>query len=180
MAIRLLEVQENEHYCRPRAFPEKKVFLKNKKKYVLSQTRRMPMKWKPDKAGGVRKRERNARLKKIQLRKDFAKNMEGAEALAEDFYTGTKCALLTVISDVCDLEQKYVDWARNKFRYLKFNEPMTQEHKDMEETWREIVTSTAACAKATEARIAARDLQKRRPLLYNALKQQKRLQREKR
>jgi hypothetical protein len=140
------------------------------------------MKWKPDKSGAVRKRERKAGLKKSQLRKDFAKNMEGASALAQDFYTGKKCALLTVISDVCDLEQKYVDWARNKFRYLKFNEPMTQVHKDMEETWREIVTSTAACAKATEARTYAKrkQLQKRAVAKIRERKMQKRLQREKR
>jgi hypothetical protein len=57
------------------------------------------MKWKPDKSGAVRKRERNARLKKIQLRKDFAKNMEGAEALAQDFYTGIHTAYEEVNED---------------------------------------------------------------------------------
>ena len=40
------------------------------------------MKWKPDKARGA-KREQKQRLERQQKRRDFAKNMEGAEALAK-------------------------------------------------------------------------------------------------
>ena len=133
----------------------------------------MPMKWKPDKPP-ARKREQKLRLERQKLRKEFAKNMEGAEALARAYHNGTNITAVYT----GELEPKFVDWALSKYRHDKFNEEMSKLHKDMAETWREIVVTAEACAKATEARHAARDLQKRRPLLYSALMKQKRQQRE--
>ena len=112
------------------------------------------MKWKPDKAPG-RKREQKQRLERTQKRKEFANNMERAEELAQELYNGTKCAIHVKSDNTLGLEQKYRDWAINYYRRLKFNSPMSQLHKDMDEQWHEIVVTAAACAKATEARIHA-------------------------
>ena len=141
--------------------------------------KKMGKTWKPDKAPG-RKRGQKQRFERQKTRKDFAKNMEAAEALAREFYNGTKNAILTVISDVCDLDQKYVDWARNRYRYLKFSEPMTKLHKDMDETWREIVVTREACAKATEARTRAKrmEMHHRAVEAFRKRKFQKRMLRE--
>jgi hypothetical protein len=114
------------------------------------------MKWKPDKAPG-RKREQQQRLERTQKRKHFAKNMERAEELAQKLYNGTKTAIDVRGDDTLGLEQKYRDWAIQKYHYLKFRTPMSQLHKDMDETWREIIVTAEACAKATAARIEAQD-----------------------
>ena len=109
------------------------------------------MKWKPDKARGA-KREQKQRLERQQKSKDFAKNMERAEALVRDYHNGTN---ITVVY-TGDLEPKFVDWALSKYRHDKFKEEMSKQYQNMEKEWREIVASAAACAKASEARIEAK------------------------
>jgi hypothetical protein len=59
------------------------------------------------------------------------------------------------VSDVLDLDQKYVDWAIAKFRHERFKQPMNKLHQDMHDTWQEILTTSEACVKATEARLHA-------------------------
>ena len=107
----------------------------------------MPVKWKPDKAPG-KKRERKARLKRTQQRKDFVKNMEEAELLVRDYERGVDFTAPYVGS----LEPKFVDWALAKYRHEAFKEEMSKEHKNMSKTWLEILQTADACAKATEAR----------------------------
>jgi hypothetical protein len=114
----------------------------------------MRMQWKPDKARGA-KREQKQRLERTQKRKDFANNMERAEELAQELYNGTKTAIDVRGDDTLGLEQKYRDWAIEKYHYRKLRTPLSQLHKDMDETWREILATAEACAKATEARIHA-------------------------
>jgi hypothetical protein len=105
------------------------------------------MKWKPDKAPG-KKRERKARLKRTQQRKDFVKNMEEADALLRDYERGMN----TASPHTRDLEPKFVDWALARYRHDKFGEGMSKQHKNMSKTWLEILQTADACAKATEAR----------------------------
>ncbi len=107
----------------------------------------MPLKWKPDKAPG-KKREQRQRLKRTQQRKDFAKNMERAEKLSREYCMAKDIATVPTGG----LEQKFVDWALYHYRLLKFNEDMSQPHKAMDEQWYEIATTAEACKKATEAR----------------------------
>ena len=137
----------------------------------------MPRKWKPDKARGA-KREQKQRLERTQQRKDFAVNMERAKELVQVYCTATDIATVPT----GNLEQKYVDWALSRYRDLKFNEEMSQLHKNMSDMWREILVTAAACAKATEARTYAKrkQLQKRAAAAFRERKMQKRLQREKR
>jgi hypothetical protein len=106
----------------------------------------MPLKWKPDKAPG-RKREQKQRLARQQKRKDFAKNMECADDAAHKWYNGTYDLAIVPVLDL-----KFVDWAFDRFRDLKHNEEMLQKHKNMHAQWNEIVATAAACKKATEAR----------------------------
>jgi len=110
------------------------------------------MKWKPDKAPG-RKREQLQRLERTQKRKDFANNMERAEQLKQVYLTTDPSKLAAV--NTGGLELKFVDYALSKYREEKFKQPLTQLHKDMAETWCEILATAEACAKATEARIHA-------------------------
>ena len=91
------------------------------------------MKWKPDKARGA-KREQKQLLERQQKRKDFAKNMEGAEALARDYHNGTNITA----AYTGELEPKFVDWALSKYRHDKFKEEMSKQHKNMEKEWREL------------------------------------------
>jgi len=137
----------------------------------------MPRKWKPDKARGA-KREQKQRLERTQQRKDFAVNMERAKELVQVYCTATDIATVPT----GNLEQKYVDWALSRYRDLKFKEEMSQLHKNMSHMWREIIVTAAACAKATEARTYAKrkQLQKRAAAAFRERKMQKRLQREKR
>jgi len=114
------------------------------------------MKWKPDKAPG-RKREQQQRLERTQQRKDFAVNMERAFELTLKLCNGTKTAIDVRGDDTLGLEQKYRDWAIQEYHHRKFRTPMSQLYKDMDETWREIIVTAAACAKATAARIEAQD-----------------------
>jgi hypothetical protein len=107
----------------------------------------MPVKWKPDKAPG-KKRERKARLKRTQQRKDFVKNMEEAEALVREYERGLNITTPYVGS----LEPKFVGWALAKYRHEAFREEMSKQHKNMSKTWLEILQTADACAKATEAR----------------------------
>ncbi len=109
------------------------------------------MAWKPDKAPG-RKREQKQRLARQQKRKDFAKNMEHAEETAQKWYKKNYDVSVFKPSDALDL--KFVDWAIDRYYYLKSPvlNPMSQKHKNMEEQWNEIVATAAACKKATEAR----------------------------
>ena len=107
----------------------------------------MPSKWKPDKAPR-RKREQTERLERQQFRKDFAANMQRALQLFHEFDSGAK-NVASFVSDVLDLEQKYVDWAIAKFRHERFKQPMNKLHQDMHDTWQEILTTAAACEKAT-------------------------------
>ena len=121
---------------------------------------RMPSKWKPDKAPR-RKREQKERLERQQFRKDFATNMQRALQLFHEFDSGTK-NVASFVTDVLDLEQKYVDWAIAKFRHERFKQPMNKLHQGMHDNYLEIVTTAEACAKATEARIAAQSKKHRR------------------
>jgi galactokinase len=111
----------------------------------------MKMTWKPDKPT-QRKREQRLRLERQQLRKDFAKNMERAEELAHVYSSATDAAAV----DTGDLAQQFVAWALARFAYLKSCQPMSEEHKDMDETWREIVVTAEACATASAARTYAK------------------------
>ena len=107
------------------------------------------MAWKPDKAPG-RKREQKQRLARQQKRKDFAKNMERADDAAHKWYSGTFD--VSVFTPSSALDQKFVDWAINRYTYLKHSEPMTKKHKDMHAQWNEILATAEACKKATDAR----------------------------
>ena len=107
------------------------------------------MAWKPDKAPG-RKREQKQRLARQQKRKDFAKNMERADDAAHKWYSGTFD--VSVFTPSSALDQKFVDWAINRYTYLKHSEPMSKKHKDMHAQWNEILATAAACKKATDAR----------------------------
>jgi hypothetical protein len=111
----------------------------------------MRMAWKPDKAPG-RKREQKQRLARQQKRKDFAKNMERAEKLAQELYNGTKWAINVKTDNTLGLEQKYRDWAIKKFHSRKFGGSLSKMYKDMEDTWNEILATAEACKKATDAR----------------------------
>ncbi len=106
------------------------------------------MAWKPDKAPG-RKREQKQRLARQQKRKDFAKNMERAEALARKWCT--KNYEFCVQKGEPPLALKFLDWAINRYRYLKHSDPMTKKHKDMHAQWNEILTTAEACKKATDS-----------------------------
>ncbi len=118
----------------------------------------MPLRWKPDKPT-QRKLEQRLRLERQQVRKDFAKNMERAEELAREYSSAADAAAV----DTGDLAQQFVAWALTRFDYLKSCNPMSEEHKDMDETWREILRTTEACKAATAARTYAkrREAQKR-------------------
>jgi hypothetical protein len=107
----------------------------------------MRMAWKPDKAPG-RKREQKQRLARQQKRKDFAKNMERAEAIAQTWHKATyeKAVLIT------DLDGKFIDWALSRHRDLLSGEEMSQKHKNMHAQWNEILATAEACKKATDAR----------------------------
>jgi len=107
----------------------------------------MPMKWKPDKAPG-KKREQKQRLKRTQQRKDFVKNMEEADALLRDYERGMN----TASPHTRDLEPKFVDWALARYRDLKFGEEMSKQFQNMSNMWREILVTAETCKKATEAR----------------------------
>ena len=108
----------------------------------------MPMKWKPDKARGS-KRENKQKLKRQQERKVFAKNMEIADNIAQKLYMGIYD--LSVIPTSV-LSHEFVDWAIRRYKHLKFSDPMSQKHQDMYDTWQEIVATAEACKKATAAR----------------------------
>jgi hypothetical protein len=122
------------------------------------QNTSMPMKWKPDKARGV-KREQKQRLARQQKRKDFAKNMERAEAIAQKWHNETyDYAVL-----ITDLEGKFLDWALSRHRDLLSGEEMSQmsqKHKNMHEQWNEIVATAAACKKATSMRKTRQHIKK--------------------
>ena len=109
----------------------------------------MPLKWKPDKAPG-KKREQKQRLARQQKRKDFAKNMERAVELCREFCNGTKD--FDTMHPIADLDMTFVQWAYSTYRHCKFDEPKSQQFKDMSETWNEILVTAAACKKATDAR----------------------------
>jgi len=143
--------------------PQFCLFFFPSKKTVKSQpkpTKRMPIKWKPDKAPR-RKREQKERLERQQFRKDFAANMQRALQLFHEFDSGTK-NVGSFVSDVLDLEQKYVDWAIAKFRHERFKQPLNKLHQDMHNTWQEILVTTAACEKATEARLHPKRMEARK------------------
>ena len=91
-------------------------------------------KWKPDKAKGAGNRERRARLAKAQVRKDFAKSMEGAAALAREYQAGRSITA----AYTGELEARFVDWALSTYRHDKFKEEMSKQHKNMEKEWREL------------------------------------------
>ena len=112
------------------------------------------MAWKPDKAPG-RKREQKQRLARQQKRKDFAKNMERAEAIAQVWHKATyeKAVLIT------DLDGKFIDWALSRHRDL-MGEEMSQKHKNMSDQWREILVTAKTCAKATSMRKTKQHIKK--------------------
>jgi hypothetical protein len=115
----------------------------------------MPVKWKPDKARGV-KREQKQRLARQQKRKDFARYMERAEAIAQVWHKATyeKAVLIT------DLDGKFIDWALSRHRDLMSGEEMSQKHKTMSDQWNEIVATAAACKKATSMRKTKQHIKK--------------------
>jgi hypothetical protein len=108
----------------------------------------MRMAWgKADKAPG-RKREQKQRLARQQKRKDFAKNMERADEIAHKWYSGTYDLSIVPVYALAD---EFVDWAINRYRYLKHSDPMTKKHKNMHAQWNEILATAEACKKATDA-----------------------------
>lgn len=121
----------------------------------------MPLKWKPDRATGT-KREQRFRLERQQLRKTFAENMERGDVLCDAYCSATDAGAV----DTGSLEQKFVEWAFGMYRHRKFKEPLSEEHVDMAENWREIVVTAEACAVATAARVEAQRVkrQKRRAI----------------
>ena len=135
----------------------------------------MPRKWKHDKAPGI-KRENKQRLKRQKIRKDFAENMERAEQLSRMYYNAADPA------DVCpgDLAEEFAFWAFCKYRHDKFKEPITKQHADMDATWREIVVTREACAKATEARTYAKrkEMHQRAVSKFRERKMQQRMERD--
>ena len=115
-------------------------------------------KWKPDKAKGAGNRERRARLAKAQVRKDFAKSMEGAAALAREYQAGRSITA----AYTGELEARFVDWALSTYRHDKFKEEVSKAHAEMSATWGEIVATAEACAKATEARTGPKQRERRK------------------
>lgn len=132
------------------------------------------MQWKPDKARG-RKRENKQKRKRQQERKDFAKNMSQAAELADEWCSGTYDLSIMPAPALAD---EFVDWAINRYKHLKFCDPMSQKHKDMHETWNEIVATAEACKKATEARTypKRREQQKRAVAKFRADRTQARIE----
>ena len=131
--------------------------------------------WKPDKAP-ARKRGEKQRLERHKIRKDFAANMERAEKLAWVYYDAPNIKAVYTGG----LEEKFVKWAEEKYRWLKFKEPTSKAFKDMAETWREIVITREACAKATEARTYAKgkEIHRRAVAAFRERQLQKRTERE--
>ena len=117
----------------------------------------MKFTWKHDKGTG-NKREQRFRLERQQLRKTFAANMERVDVLCDAYCSATDVAAV----NTGDLEQKFVEWAFAKYRHRKFKEPLSEEHLDMAETWREIVVTTEACKTATAARMEANRVKKQK------------------
>ena len=117
----------------------------------------MKMTWKPDRETGT-KREQRFRRERQQIRKTFTANMERADVLCDAYCSATDVAAV----NTGDLEQKFVEWAFAKYRHRKFKEPLSEEHIDMSENWREIVVTTEACATATAARMEANRVKKQK------------------
>ena len=117
----------------------------------------MKMTWKPDRETGT-KREQRFRRERQQIRKTFAANMERADVLCDAYCSATDVAVV----NTGDLEQKFVEWAFAKYRNAKYKEPLSEEHVDMAENWREIVVTTDSCANATAARIEANRVKKQK------------------
>ena len=107
--------------------------------------------WKPDKAP-ARKRGQKERLERQQIRKAFAEKMERAEKLAWAWVNAKNIKAVNTFG----LDEKFVKWADEKYRSLKFGEETSKAFKYMKETWHEIVVTAEACAKATAARTYAK------------------------
>ena len=135
----------------------------------------MPMKWKPDKARGSQ-RENKQKLKRQQERKEFAKNMQRAEETAQKWCNENYD--MTMFMPASELADEFVDYAIRRYKHLKFSDPMSQKHKDMHDTWQEIVATAAACKKATAALWQAkhRAQQKRAAAAFRAERTQARLE----
>ena len=131
--------------------------------------------WKPDKPP-ARKRGQKQRLERHKMRKDFAANMERAEKLAWVYYDAPNIKAVYTGG----LEEKFVKWAEEKYHWLKFKEPTSKAFNDMAETWREIVITREACAKATEARTypKRKEMQRRAVAAFRERKFRKRMERE--
>ena len=128
--------------------------------------------WKPDKAP-ARKRGQKQRLERQQCRKVFAENMERAEKLAWVYVEAKNIKAVNTFG----LDEKFVKWAEEKYRSLKFGEPTSKAFKYMRETWREIRQTAEACAKATAARTYAKRkaMQKRAAEAFRERKFHKRM-----
>jgi hypothetical protein len=133
------------------------------------------MKWKPDKARGS-KRENKQKLKRQQERKEFAKNMQRAEETAQKWCNETYD--MTMFMPGSELADEFVDWAIRRYKHLNGSENMSQKHKDMYDTWQEIVATAEACKKATAARTYTkrREQQKRAAAAFRADRTQARLE----
>ena len=117
----------------------------------------MPMKWKPDKARGS-KRENKQKLKRQQERKEFAKNMQRAEETAQKWCNENYD--MTMFMPASELADEFVDYAIRRYKQLNGTQNMSQKHQDMYDTWLEIVVTAEACAKATSMRKLKQHLRK--------------------
>ena len=135
----------------------------------------MPMKWKPDKARGS-KRENKQKLKRQQERKVFAKNMQRAEETAQKWCNENYD--MTMFMPASELAGEFVDYAIRRFKQLNGTQNMSQKHQDMYDTWLEIVVTAEACKKATAARWQAKHKaqQKRAAAKFRADRTQARLE----
>ena len=131
--------------------------------------------WKPDKPPS-HKRGQKQRIERHKIRKDFAANMERAEKLAWVYVEAKNIKAVNTFG----LDEKFVKWAEEKYRSLKFGEPTSKAFKYMRETWREIRKTAEACAKATAARTYAKrkEIHRRAVAAFRERKFRKRMERE--
>ncbi len=81
--------------------------------------------------------------------------MEHAEELERKWHSGT-----FALSIVMELELKFVNWATDRYRDLRFNEEMNQKHKNMSDQWHQILVTAKAWAKTTNMRKTRQHIKK--------------------
>ena len=97
------------------------------------------------------KRKQRLRLERGQKLRDFIDNMK----LAQEFYVhlmDDEVVYDRFFDKMATLPLKFMQWAFSKYRHDKYKEPLSQEHMDMEETWRLIVLAREACHNVIEMR----------------------------